>query len=273
MTNKRLLDVVAIVTGAASGIGEAVANHLASEGASVALVDTSRSVVRVAQHIGKSSGRAVRGNVADACDSAALDEVMAEVRHELGVAGVLVNNAWSGSGTGALDTTETQWNQTLRGTLTSAFVFSRAVLPQMIGAGTGVIVNISSVNAERFIGHDAYSAAKAGVMSITRSMAAQHGNESVRVNAILAGSIDTPARRKRGSARPRAFEELIAYYPLGRLGTKADVAIADGFFVSEDAAWVTGVALPVEGGHLDWNGDFANVAELEAIGVNRHDHE
>jgi NAD(P)-dependent dehydrogenase (short-subunit alcohol dehydrogenase family) len=114
--------------------------------------------------------------------------------------------------------------------------------------GSGVILNISSVNALGYYGNEAYSAAKAGILSLTRSLAVRYGPSGVRVNAIAPGTLRTPAWEKRREADPGVFERVARWYPLGRIGEPEDVAGAALFLASDEAAWISGAVLPVDGG-------------------------
>jgi NAD(P)-dependent dehydrogenase (short-subunit alcohol dehydrogenase family) len=257
----RLRDRVAVITGAASGIGAEIAHRFAREGAAVALLDRDPVVAEVAAGVSAETGSRTHAAVADATDADAVAAALDDVASALGPLGILVNNAWAGGGEAAVGITDDQWRDTIAGTLTSAFVCSRAALQRMIPAGRGSIVNLASVTAVRFGGHDAYSAAKAGLLSLTRNLAARHGPDGIRVNAIIVGSVVTPAWADRMAADPAILQDLVKYYPLGRLGNPDDIASAAAFLASDDASWVTGAELPVDGGHLVWNGDLARVAE------------
>lgn len=250
MSDGRLTGKVALVTGGASGIGLEIARRFATEGAKVAVLDRNEQ--------GQPD---VLGLVGDAADAASVDAAMQRIRAELGPVDILVNNAWGGEGEATIEITDAQWAGALRGTLTSAFVCTRAVLPGMVAARRGAIVNIASVNALRFSGHDAYSAAKAGLLSLTRSIAARHGRDGIRANAIVPGTIMTPAWTERTRARPQLFDKLVPFYPLGRLGTPEDVASAAVFLASDEASWITGAELPVDGGLLVANGTLGRIAE------------
>ena len=120
----------------------------------------------------------------------------------------------------------------------------------MIAARRGAIVNVASVNGLGYVGNPAYSAAKAGMISLTKSLASQHGRDGVRVNVVCPGTVRTnaPGWQRRLPGNPALFEELGAWYPLGRVGRPEDIAGAVTFLASDDAAWITGVVLPVDGG-------------------------
>jgi NAD(P)-dependent dehydrogenase (short-subunit alcohol dehydrogenase family) len=238
------------VTGGASGIGLEIARRFTVEGAAVAVLDLS-------EHAEPDR----LGIVADAADPAAVAAAVAKVEAKLGPVDVLVDNAWGDEGEATLELTDEQWAGALRGTLIGAFVCTRAVLPGIIAAGRGAIVNVASVNAVRFGGHDGYSAAKAGLLSLTRSIAARHGRDGVRANAIVLGSVVTPAWDERAKLHPQIFDELLPFYPLGRLGTPGDVASAAVFLASDEASWITGAELAVDGGFLIANSALARIAE------------
>jgi len=250
VSDGRLEGKVALVTGGASGIGLEIARRFKAEGAKVATLD-----------VAPRAEPGTVGIVADAADGAAVAEAIERIEATLGAVDVLVNDAWDGAGEATLDTSDEQWARSLRGTLTTAFVCTRAVLPAMIAAKHGAIVNIASVNGVRFSGHDGYSAAKAGLMSLTRSVAARHGHDGVRANAIVLGTVVTPAWAERARLRPQIFDDLEPFYPIGRLGTPADVASAVVFLASDEAGWITGAELAVDGGFMVANGKLARIAE------------
>jgi NAD(P)-dependent dehydrogenase (short-subunit alcohol dehydrogenase family) len=250
MTGQRLQNKVALVTGGASGIGLEIARRFRDEGAAVAVLD-----------LGACAEPGLLGIVADVADPAAVATALTRVQTELGPPEVLVNNAWGGAGEATKALTDDDWALSFRGTLTSAFVSTRAVLSGMKAAGRGAIVNIASVNAVRFCGHDAYSAAKAGLLSLTRSIAARHGRDGIRANAIVLGSVVTSAWDERARLRPQVFDELLPFYPIGRLGRPDDVASAALFLASDEAGWITGAELAVDGGFMMVNGNLAAIAE------------
>ncbi len=258
--DQHLVGEVAIVTGAARGCGLEIAAEFARQGALVALVDVAPGVEEAARDIDM-SGAAAIGLVADVTVEADVSGVVARVERELGRVTALVNNAYAARGEDVLTTSEADWDYSMAGVAKSAFLCSRAVLPGMIENRRGSIVNVASINAFRFGGHDSYSAGKAAMLSLTRTMAGRHGRDGVRVNAIIPGTIVTPNWDTRVAANPQVLEQLTAYYPMGRLGTPADVAHAAVFLTSSAASWITGAELAVDGGYLVANADLHLIAE------------
>jgi meso-butanediol dehydrogenase / (S,S)-butanediol dehydrogenase / diacetyl reductase len=238
----------ALVTGGGSGIGRAICRRFAAEGASVVVVDVvGERAEEVAAEIG---GRAVQADVTVRADVARAVEAAGRVD-------VLVNNAGGGTADDVRGIGEEEWDGDLALNLKSAFLCSQAVLPGMIERGTGVIVSIASVNGIAFFANEPYSAAKAGVISLTRSMAARYGRDGVRAVAIAPATIRTPIWQERVEKEPAIFERLVRWYPLGRVGEPEDVAAAAAFLASDDASWITGEVLRVDGGLLAGNAQMA----------------
>jgi meso-butanediol dehydrogenase/(S,S)-butanediol dehydrogenase/diacetyl reductase len=161
---------------------------------------------------------------------------------------ILVNNAGLSVGDTILDFDEAAWDHNLDVVLKGVYLCSRAVLPGMIERGGGVILNIGSVNGLTGIGESAYSAAKAGMVNLTQNMAIHFGPKGIRVNCIAPGTIRTPIWGDRLSKDPHVFDNLARIYPLGRVGEVEDVAPAAVFLCSDDASWITGITLPIDGG-------------------------
>jgi NAD(P)-dependent dehydrogenase (short-subunit alcohol dehydrogenase family) len=240
----------ALVTGGARGIGEATARRLASEGARVLIadVDTQAAEAAAARIEGAASVRC------DVGDRASAEAAVAYAVERFGSLDVLVNNAFSGSRhSGPLeDLPDDGWQRDLDVTLTGALRCARAAWPHLAAHGRGAIVNIGSVNAEQDFGGHAYSAAKAGLASLTRTLAGEGAGRGIRVNQVNPGTIRTRA----WEGREESLAALSGVYPLGRVGEPEDVAAAVAFLASHDAAWVTGTTLPVDGGMLAVNTGF-----------------
>jgi meso-butanediol dehydrogenase/(S,S)-butanediol dehydrogenase/diacetyl reductase len=142
------------------------------------------------------------------------------------------------------------WDRDVAVVLKSVFLCSRAVLPSMMDRHSGSIVNIASVNGISALGNEAYSAAKAGVINLTQGIAVRYGAHGVRCNAIAPGTIRTPIWQERIGRDPAVFQRLVKWYPLGRVGEPDDVANATMFLASDEASWITGIVLRVDGGLL-----------------------
>jgi meso-butanediol dehydrogenase/(S,S)-butanediol dehydrogenase/diacetyl reductase len=245
----RFADRVVLVTGSASGIGREIARQFADEGGRVVIADVNGpGAEAAAAEIARSLAVEV-----DVSVEAAVERLFSRVADELGPVDVLVNNAAIAGGDGLLELDAATWDRDLGIVLRSAFLCTRAALPAMVERRRGVIVNITSVNGLAAFGQEGYSAAKAGLISLTQSTAVQYGRYGIRANAIAPGSIRSPIWDERVAVDPGVFERLAKWYPLGRIGEPEDVARAALFLASDDASWITGTVLRVDGGLLAGN--------------------
>lgn len=247
-----------VITGSARGIGEATARRFAAEGAGVLIADIDgEAATRTAQAIREDGGRAesVRCDVAD---NASVQAAIAAAVEAFGTLDVLVNNAYSCSDhkDDIADETDEAWLHDLDITLVGAVRCARAALPHLAAAPgrRGAIVNIGSVNGLSYFGNHSYSAAKAGLISFTQGLAMRAAPDGVRVNLVAPGTIRTPV----WEGREAVLRAAARAYPLGRVGEPSDIAAAVAFLASADAAWITGVTLPVEGGVLAANPVFTD---------------
>jgi meso-butanediol dehydrogenase / (S,S)-butanediol dehydrogenase / diacetyl reductase len=239
---------VAIITGSGSGLGRVLAHRFAAEGAAVVVADVvGQRAITVANEISAAGGKSL-ARTTDITNAADVEAMVETARETFGSVEILVNNAAKATDTDFLEVSEEAWDEDVAIALKGSFLCSQAVLPEMTENRLGVILNISSVNALAYFGNEAYSAAKAGILSLTRSLAVRYGPFGVRVNAIAPGTLKTPAWEQRRQKDPDIFERVARWYPLGRIGDPEDVAGAALFLASDEAAWISGAVLPVDGG-------------------------
>ena len=255
-TAKHLLSLegkVAMVTGAASGIGRGIALRLAELGAAIVILDIDAAGGKSTEEKIAQQGKA-RFEKCDVRSSRDCQQAVAAAIDAFGKIDILCNNAGVILRKDVTNLTEDEWDLALDVTLKSIFLLSREVIPHMIKAGSGVIINTGSGWSLKGGPQAAsYCAAKAGVLNLTRAMAIDYGKHNIRVNCICPGDIDTPMLRSECSqlgADPAAFLREAANRPIARVGTPEDVANAVLFLASGMATWITGTHLVVDGGGL-----------------------
>lgn len=260
----RLAEKVALVTGGGSGIGRATCERFAAEGARVVVADINHASAReTADHISAAGGTAQAVEV-DVTQGVAVVAMATKAIEAFGRIDILVNNAGASFGDDILTIDEETWDRNLTLVLKSVYLCCRVVVPGMIERAGGSIVNISSVNGLAGLGEEPYGAAKAGMVNLTENLAIKYGQYGVRANCICPGTIRTPIWQARVDRDPDVFETLTKWYPLGRVGEPDDVANAALFLASDEASWITGAVLRVDGGLLA--GNYRMSQELQAGG-------
>jgi meso-butanediol dehydrogenase/(S,S)-butanediol dehydrogenase/diacetyl reductase len=244
---------VALVTGASSGIGAACARQLAARGARVLATGRSRDRGMEIVEAIRADGGEAEFATGDVRDAGFCDRVVEDTLVRFGQIDVLVNSAGIYVAASALETSDAQWDETLDTNLKAVFRLSRAALRPMLTQGRGAIVNVASdwglVGGERAA---AYCASKGGLVLLTRAMALDHARDGIRINAVCPTDTDTPMMlddfRQRGVSVQEGRRESAAGIPMGRMAEAQEVAEAVCFLASDAASFLTGVALPIDGG-------------------------
>jgi meso-butanediol dehydrogenase / (S,S)-butanediol dehydrogenase / diacetyl reductase len=250
--SKVLENPVAVVTGAASGIGRAIALRLAREGFDVAMMDLDTVGLAATHDRIKAAGGQAHAFTVDVCDPIEVGSITREIAVAIGSPEVLVNVAGIGVAATVLETSDEDWNRVLAVNLTGPFLTTRAILPLMIDRGNGVIVNIASVAGQVGVPRRAaYSASKAGLVGLTKAIAVDHAHEGIRSVAICPGTVETEWIGKilANSPDPAAVRAAMAARQLdGRMGTPEEIAAMTAFVVGPEGRFINGAALIVDGG-------------------------
>jgi len=249
----RLAGKVAIVTGGSRGIGQAIAERFAREGAAVVLVARTRAALETIAAAIARDGGAAAVLAGDATTEEVNAEMVALAERRFGRVTTLVANMGADLTAAATETTPADWDACLASDLKHLYLGARAAIPAMRAGGGGAIVSIASTAALRGIpNHAAYCAAKAGLANLTRALALDHGPHGIRANCICPGAVETPMLREwLASFGPQESEmrsRLVARAPLGRMGRPEEIANLACFLASDEASYMTGAVIPVDGG-------------------------
>ena len=241
---------VAVVTGAASGMGRAICRHLADRGHRLALLDLDGDGARQGAEELQAQGAKALGRQVDVADRAAIDAALADVRRELGPVEILVTSAGLDAFSPFLEISAAAWERMIAVNLTGTFHCLQAAVPDMLAARFGRIVTISSSSAQSGAVRMAhYVASKGGVVGLTKALALELAPHGITVNTIPPGFIDTPmARRAEAKGDIPSIDAIAARTPVRRAGTPDDIAAACAFLCSDDAGYVTGQIIGVNGG-------------------------
>ncbi len=242
----------AIVTGGASGIGLAITEALAARGTAVAVLDVQPEALDEQVERLRGLGHRVVGVRCDVTDRAAVEGAVGQVRTELGPPLILVNNAGRPLFRRFLDITPEEWHGVLDVNLTGTFHLCQVVIPDMVEAGWGRVVNISSSSTHGGQPYlSGYVAAKSAVVGLTKSLALEHGPDGITVNTIPPGFIDTPMLRadaERGRLGPGGVDDAVTRTPVRRVGVPEDIANACVFLCQDESSYITGQVIGVNGG-------------------------
>ena len=255
---------VVAITGAAGGIGRELCKHFGEQGAAIVALDRSETVTDFAEGL-RTDGTIIEAAVVDIVDADAVRLVVARLITLLGPVDILINNAGVSRNPSLERTTPAGFSDDINANLNGAYNCTHAVLPDMKARRSGAIVNIGSVNGLAALGDAAYSAGKAGLISLTRALALEFGRYNIRANIVCPGTVRTPLWNDRVSRNPEVLTQLERWYPLRRIVEPIEVIRAVAFLASDAASAITGVVLPVDCGLTAGNIVMARELTLEDL--------
>lgn len=241
----------ALVTGGGAGMGKATCMRLARDGRAVGVLDIDGTAAAAVAQAITAAGGSVMAVAADISERVELEAAVQQVRAALGPITILINNAAVENFSAFQDISDDIWDRLMAVNLKGTYQVTQVVLPDMVAAGWGRIVNLASQGAQAGAPNMVhYTASKGGVIAMTRSLAIELGPKGITVNSVAPGFIDTPMSRRAINANqfPVPYERIVATYPISRIGQPEDVAAACAFFASDEASYITAQLLGVNGG-------------------------